>query len=140
MIKFLLDTHALLWWLFDEPKLCSIARTQISHPQNEIYVSSASAWEIATKHRIGKMPEAKELLQNYQEILQQARFIELPITTKHALRAGALPIKHRDPFDRMLMAQAELDNLAIITYDPEFNLKHLTIIPSPKINQQIKPE
>jgi PIN domain nuclease of toxin-antitoxin system len=132
MMKILLDTHALIWWLFDDPKLCSIARTQISHSQNEIYVSSASAWEIATKYRIGKMPEAKELLQNYQKILQQARFNELPITTKHALKAGALPIKHRDPFDRMLMAQAELENLAIITYDSAFYLDHLMIIPAPK--------
>ncbi len=132
-LKILLDTHALIWWLFDEPKLCNIARTHISHPQNDIYVSSASAWEIATKYRIGKMPEAKELLQNYQEILQQAHFTELPITTKHALKAGSLQIEHRDPFDRMLMAQAELDNLAIITYDPAFFLDHLTIIPPPKI-------
>jgi len=132
MMKILLDTHVLIWWLFNDPKLCSIARTQISNPQNAIYVSSASAWEIATKHRIGKMPEAEELLQDYQKILQQARFSELPITTKHALRAGALQIKHRDPFDRMLMAQAELDNLAIITYDPEFHLDHLVIIPPPK--------
>ena len=131
-MKILLDTHVLIWWLFNDPKLCSIARTQISNPQNAIYVSSASAWEIATKHRIGKMPEAEELLQDYQKILQQARFSELPITTKHALRAGALQIKHRDPFDRMLMAQAELDNLAIITYDPEFHLDHLVIIPPPK--------
>ena len=131
-MKILLDTHVLLWWLFDEPKLCSIARAQISNPRNEIYVSSASAWEIATKHRLGKMPEAKDLLQNYQGIIQQARFIELVITTKYALYAGILRIKHRDPFDRMLMAQAELDNLAIITYDSAFYLEHLIIIPSPK--------
>jgi PIN domain nuclease of toxin-antitoxin system len=75
-MKILLDTHVLIWWLFDDPKLCSIARTQISNPQNEIDVSSASAWEIATKHRIGQMPEAEELLQDYQKILQQARFTE----------------------------------------------------------------
>jgi len=130
-MSILLDTHVLLWWLFDEPKLCAIARTQISNPQNEIYVSSASAWEIATKYRLGKMPEAKDLLQNYQEIIRQARFTELVITTKHALYAGTLKIKHRDPFDRMLMAQAKLDNLAIITYDSVFYLEHLIIIPSP---------
>jgi len=132
-MKILLDTHVLLWWLFDEPKLCSIARAQISNLQNEIYVSSASAWEIATKYRLGKMPEAKDLLQNYQEIIKQAHFTELVITTKHALHAGTLKIKHRDPFDRMLMAQAELDNLVIITYDSVFYLEHLIIIPSPKM-------
>ncbi|EDN65926.1 conserved hypothetical protein [Beggiatoa sp. PS] len=131
-LKLLLDTHVLLWWLFDEPKLCSVARTHISNRSNDIYVSSASAWEIATKYRIGKMPEAKELLQNYHAILLKARFTELPITTTHALKAGLLPIKHRDPFDRMLMAQAELENLAIITYDSAFYLEHLTIIPPPK--------
>jgi len=131
-LKLLLDTHVLLWWLFDEPKLCSVARTHISNPSNDIYVSSASAWEIATKYRIGKMPEAKELLQNYPAILQQACFTELPVTTTHALKAGLLPIKHRDPFDRMLMAQAELEKLAIITYDSAFYFEHLTIIPPPK--------
>jgi PIN domain nuclease of toxin-antitoxin system len=132
MMEILLDTHVLIWWLFDDSRLCSIARTHISHPQNKIYVSSASAWEIATKYRIGKMPEAEELLKDYQKILQQARFVELPITTEHALKAGSLQIEHRDPFDRMLMAQAELDNLAIITYDTAFHLDHLMIIPPPK--------
>ena len=131
-MKILLDTHALVWWLFNEPQLCSLARREISDSQNVIYVSSASAWEIATKYRIGKMPEAQELLANYTTILEQCQFQELPITNQHALQAGLLTIEHRDPFDRMIMAQAELEKMAIITYDSAFYLEHLTVIPLPK--------
>lgn len=131
-MKILLDTHALVWWLFNEPQLCPLARREISDFQNVIYVSSASAWEIATKYRIGKMPEAQELLANYTTILEQCQFQELPITNQHALQAGLLTIEHRDPFDRMIMAQAELEKMAIITYDSAFHLEHLTVIPLPK--------
>lgn len=131
-MRILLDTHVLVWWVFDEPKLCPIARQKISDSHNRIYVSSASAWEIATKYRLGKMPEAQELLENYTTILEQCQFQELPIANDHALQAGSLRIKHRDPFDRMLMAQAELEHLAIITYDSAFHLEHLMIIPLPK--------
>jgi PIN domain nuclease of toxin-antitoxin system len=86
--------------------------------------------KLATKYRLGKMPEGESLINNYQFILEKEGFIHLPITMKQALRAGSLQIEHRDPFDRMLMAQAELENLTIITYDSKFHLKHLTIIPS----------
>jgi len=129
-MNILLDTHVLIWWLLDDPRLCSISRSYIGDLKNNIYVSSASAWEIATKYRLGKMPEGETLINNYQFILEKEGFIHLPITMKQALRAGSLQIEHRDPFDRMLMAQAELENLAIITYDSKFHLKHLTIIPS----------
>ncbi len=114
-MSYLMDTHILLWWLFNDPKLNEKCREIIRNPDHRIRVSSASAWEIATKYRIGKLPEAKPLVNNYQGILQQAKFIELNITAAHALRAGNLPISHRDPFDRMLMAQAELENLPILT-------------------------
>lgn len=116
-MSYLIDTHILLWWLFDDPKLGVRCREIIYNPNNRILVSSATAWEIATKYRIGKLPEAKQLVAEYPKILQQAKFIELAITTAHALRAGSLPITHRDPFDRMLIAQAELENLPILTYD-----------------------
>ena len=92
-------------------------------------MSSASAWEIATKYRIGKLSEAKELVEKYSQILHQARFIELTINANHALRAGSLPIAHRDPFDRMLMAQAELETLPIITYDNAFQTGLIQVIP-----------
>ncbi|MEA5583344.1 type II toxin-antitoxin system VapC family toxin [Nodularia harveyana UHCC-0300] len=128
-ISYLIDTHILLWWLFDDPKLDKNCRKIISNPDNHIFVSSVSPWEIATKYRIGKLPEAKEILEKYSQILHQARFIELPITSAHALRAGTLPIPHRDPFDRMIMAQAELENLPVITYDKAFQTGFIQVIP-----------
>lgn len=128
--SYLLDTHILLWWLFNDPKLDKTCHNIIKDPRNSIFVSSASAWEIATKHRLGKLPEAAELLQKYPQTLEQARFLELSITAAHALRAGTLPIAHRDPFDRMLIAQAELENLPILTHDPAFQLDLIQVIPS----------
>ncbi|KKJ00085.1 type II toxin-antitoxin system VapC family toxin [Prochlorothrix hollandica] len=127
--SYLLDTHILLWWLFNDPKLDKTCHSIIRNPENSIFVSSASAWEIATKYRLGKLPEATELLQKYPQTLEKARFTELSITTLHALRAGNLPIAHRDPFDRMLMAQAELENLPILTHDPAFQTGLIQTIP-----------
>lgn len=126
--SYLIDTHILLWWVFNDPKLDKLTRKIIANPQNIIFVSSASAWEIATKYRIGKLPEAQELIEHYSEILQQEKFTELAITNAHALRAGLLPINHRDPFDRMIMAQAELENLPVITFDSAFDTGLITVI------------
>ena len=126
--RYLIDTHILLWWIFDDPKLHQNSRKIIQNPNNKILVSSVSAWEIATKHRIGKLPEAKELLEDYDNILQKARFDQLSIITAHALRAGLLPIQHRDPFDRMIMAQSELEQIPVITYDPAFKTGLIEII------------
>jgi PIN domain nuclease of toxin-antitoxin system len=128
-ITYLLDTHILLWWIFNDPKLDETCRTIIANPSHRILVSSASAWEIATKYRIGKLPEAKTLVATYPETLKRANFEELAITAKHALRAGGLPIAHRDPFDRMLMAQAELETIPIITDDPAFQTGLIQVIP-----------
>lgn len=99
-MNYLLDTHILLWWIFDDPKLNTNCRDIIGNPAHRIFVSSASAWEIATKYRLGKLPEAKQLVEQYSQILNQAILIELPITAAHALRAGSLPILHREPFNR----------------------------------------
>jgi PIN domain nuclease of toxin-antitoxin system len=129
-MSYIIDTHILLWWLFDDPKLDTDCRNIIREPNHKILVSSASGWEISTKYRLGKLPEAKPLLEAYQQILHQAKFAELSITTTHALRAGNLPISHRDPFDRMLMAQAELESLPIITYDKAFHTGFIKVIPS----------
>ncbi|MCF2149211.1 type II toxin-antitoxin system VapC family toxin [Desmonostoc muscorum LEGE 12446] len=131
-MSYLIDTHILLWWLFDDPKLHTDCRDIIRNPDHRIIVSSASAWEIATKYRIGKLPEAKQLVEQYSQILHQAKFIELVITTAHALRAGGLPIAHRDPFDRMIMAQAELESLPVITYDKAFQTGLIQVIPDLK--------
>jgi len=131
-MSYLIDTHILLWWLFDDPKLHTDCRDIIRNPDHRIIVSSASAWEIATKYRMGKLPEAKQLVEQYSQILHQAKFIELAITTAHALRAGSLPIAHRDPFDRIIMAQAELENLLVITYDKAFQTGLIQVIPDLK--------
>lgn len=131
-MSYLIDTHILLWWLFDDKKLDNECRNIIRNPDCRIIVSSATAWEIATKYRIGKLPEAKQLVAEYWQILHQAKFIELAITTAHALRAGSLPIEHRDPFDRMLLAQAELESLPLISYDKAFHTGLIQVIPAPK--------
>lgn len=119
-ISCLIDTHILLWWIFDDPKLNQTCREIIKNPDNQIMVSSASAWEIETKYRLGKLPEAHMLVMDYSNILNQAGFTELVINEVHALRSGSLPIAHRDPFDRMLMAQAEIEGIPIVTYDSVF--------------------
>ena len=120
-MKALLDTHALLWWIFDDPRLSETAKQVIADSENEIFVSSASGWEIATKHRIGKLPEAKEAATKLPDLLRRARFRELPITLEHAIAAGSLPGPHRDPFDRMLIAQSFAEDLSVLTNDPVFD-------------------
>src|SRR3972149_2885128 len=110
-MRVLLDTHVLLWWLFDDLGLSASARALIADPGNAVLVSSASAWEIAIKHRLGKLPEAKEAVENLPRLLREARIESLPITVEHALAAGALPGPHPDPFDRMLIAQSPIENL-----------------------------
>jgi PIN domain nuclease of toxin-antitoxin system len=131
-MSYLIDTHIFLWWLFNDPKLDTTCRDIIRNPAHRIFVSSVSAWEISTKYRIGKLPEAKQLVEQYSQILHQAKFIELAITSAHALRAGSLPIAHRDPFDRMIMAQAELESLPVITYDKAFQTGLIQVIPDLK--------
>lgn len=129
-INYLIDTHIMLWWFFEDPKLDTECRNIICNPDHLIFVSSVSAWEIATKYRIGKLPEAKQIVEEYSQILHRARFVELPMTSAHALRAGSLPIAHRDPFDRMIMAQAELESLPVITYDTAFQTGLIQVIPN----------
>lgn len=119
-MRVLLDTHALLWWLFDDPQLSNPAREVIKSIDTQVFASSASAWEIATKHRLGKLPEAQEASRNLPGLLRAARIDALPITMEHAIAAGSLASSHRDPFDRMLIAQAMIEKMAIITSDSEF--------------------
>ena len=103
-MRYLLDTHALLWWLFNDPKLSERARGLMADVANELLVSSASAWEIATKHRLGRLDSAKVLVQDISGWIGKAGFRELPIGIAHAQKAGAFTHPHRDPFDRMLAA------------------------------------
>lgn len=120
-IRYLLDTHTLVWWLLDEPYLSDTARNAIAHPENILFVSSASGWEIATKHRLGKLQKAKDLIDNLPQLISRSRMNQLHITMEHALFAGTLSGPHRDPFDRMLIAQSKIENLPVITKDPVFH-------------------
>ena len=126
--RFLIDTHVLLWWLFDDPRLTDTARETIREPDNVIFLSSASAWEISTKFRLGKMPHAGKAAENLPSLLRESRIEELPITIAHALAAGALPGPHRDPFDRMLIAQGRLENLPIVTSDSAFKQYQVSLV------------
>jgi PIN domain nuclease of toxin-antitoxin system len=125
---YLLDTHVLLWWLYDDPKLSNPARDIIRAPDNRIIVSSASGWEIATKSRLGKLPHAGDIAKNLTSLLQKARFKVLSISMVHALAAGALPGPHRDPFDRMLIAQGQIEQLPIVTSDRAFKKYPVNLI------------
>ena len=116
-MRFLLDTHALLWWLYDDPRLSKRAREIVGDSANEVLVSSASAWEISTKHRLGKLPSAHELARDISGWVNRAGFLELPVTIPHGQRAGSWPQSHRDPFDRMLAAQSALEELPLISKD-----------------------
>jgi PIN domain nuclease of toxin-antitoxin system len=116
--RLLLDTHALLWWLAEPARLSSTAHAVIADPRVRILVSAASGWEIATKVRLGKLPAASELLEDLPAIVAAQGFESLPVTLVHGLHAGGYALPHRDPFDRLLAAQAELEGLTLISLDP----------------------
>lgn len=117
MRPLLLDTHALLWWLYEPDKLSRRAHALISDPAHGIRVSAASAWEISTKFRLGKLPSASVLVRDIPGWVERAGFLELPITAAHAQRAGALLHPHRDPFDRMIAAQAIEERMPVVGLD-----------------------
>lgn len=120
MSEFLLDTHVLLWWLFNDGRLSYTARDLIRARDNRMFVSAASAWEIATKRRIGKLPEAENIVEALPSLLARSRIASMDITFEDALFAGSLDHEHRDPFDRMIMAQAALRKIPIVTNDRAF--------------------
>lgn len=119
-MRLLLDTHALLWWFTDDARLSVNAKGLISESENEILVSSASAWEIATKHRLGKLEHAAEAVVRFDELVTADGFLHLSVSYRHALRAGDFRVDHRDPFDRMLAAQSELEGAPLLTMDAAF--------------------
>lgn len=127
-MKILLDTHALLWWLVDDSRLTEHARELIANERNEVLVSAASAWEIATKHRLGKLPLAERLMPGYADLIKEEGFLHLAISPMHALRAGAYAVAHGDPFDRMLAAQAEIDDLSLISADTAFEAFPIRVV------------
>lgn len=119
-MRYLLDTHALLWFVAGDDALPDRSRTLIASPAHEMLVSAASAWEVATKFRIGKLPGAALLAQNFVDSVAGLGFAPLAITAAAAQRAGGWEVAHRDPFDRILAAQADLERLPLITNDAAF--------------------
>ena len=117
----MLDTHALIWWFTDDERLPRSAYGEIADDKNEKLVSAASVWEIAIKHRSGKLEEAGHLILDMPSALEGQGFEELPITVDDGVRAGMLPVHHRDPFDRMLIAQAMSRNLVLISGEKLFD-------------------
>ena len=120
-MRLLLDTHALIWWLTDSRRLSESVRQAIFDTSNEKLISAATAWEIATKHRLGKLPKADDLALDVTGTIARQSFEELPISVDDAARAGALPGPLRDPFDRMLIAQALSRNLVLISNESLFD-------------------
>lgn len=114
-MEYLLDTHVFLWWSSDDPALGPVARAAIAAPENLVLVSGATAWEIATKRELGKLDAPADVA----AWVAESGFGELPIDIAHAVRSAELPKRHRDPFDRLLVAQSQLESLTLVTSDPE---------------------
>ena len=120
-VRALLDTHTFLWWMADSERLSGPAHRAIADEANDIVVSAASAWEIATKFRLGRLPEGEVVAIDVPGCIASQGFGELPISVADGERAGRLPGPHRDPFDRMLMAQALTHDLVIVSIDAVFD-------------------
>lgn len=122
MRRLLLDTHALLWWLSDDPALGADARQMIGEPRNQVLVSAASIWEISIKQAKGMLEAPEDL----ETLVEDEGFTKLPISLFHGQQAGKLPEIHRDPFDRMLIAQAQAEGLELVTADgiiPQYGVR-----------------
>lgn len=120
-LRLLLDTHALIWWLAGDEALGQRARAAITDEANSVAVSAASAMEISTKFRIGKLPDAALLVQDFDLIVAAQGFAELAITVRHARLAGEMKIAHKDPFDRLLIAQAQAEDMVLISNEALFD-------------------
>jgi PIN domain nuclease of toxin-antitoxin system len=121
-VRLLLDTHALLWWLAGDEALPASARKSIADERIDVLVSAASAWEIATKHRIGKLPGVGSVVADLDATIASQGFSGLPISLRHGQAAGSLPGPHRNPFDRMLIAQAMLEDLVLVSNELAFDV------------------
>ncbi|CAI8989043.1 Type II toxin-antitoxin system VapC family toxin [Pseudomonas sp. IT-P44] len=122
MRRLLLDTHAFLWWLSDDPSLGADARQMIGEPRNQVLVSAASIWEISIKQAKGMLEAPEDL----EALVEDEGFTKLPISLFHGQQAGKLPEIHRDPFDRMLIAQAQAEGLELVTADgiiPQYGVR-----------------
>lgn len=120
-MRLLLDTHALLWVLLSPDRVPTPTLDLIRAAETEVWVSAASAWEIGTKHRLGKLPEAQAAVHGYEQHLRRLRADEVAVTSRHALTAGMLAWDHRDPFDRMIATQCMVESLTLVTQDAAFS-------------------
>lgn len=120
-MNLLLDTHALIWWTTNDPRLSRGARAAIGNPESVIFVSAVSAVEIATKHRLGKLPDAAVLASQFEIELAAEGFVELSLTARHGQLSGNLTIVNKDPFDRMLIAQSLVENLPLVSNEATFD-------------------
>jgi len=120
-VRLLLDTHALLWWLLGDGALSAVGQSALANADNDVFVSAASAWEASIKHKLGKLPSAGQFLADLDGIVARQGFTELPVSIRHGERAGSLPLLHRDPFDRMLVAQAIEGKLVLVSNDAIFD-------------------
>jgi PIN domain nuclease of toxin-antitoxin system len=127
-MRILLDTHAFLWWISDAPQLSQKARQIIGNGENTLFLSAASGWEIAIKTRLGKLKLPADIASFILEQLSVNAVTPLPIQMKHALRVRSLPDFHRDPFDRMIVAQAQIEDLPILTADQQLAGYNVQII------------
>ncbi len=124
----LLDTHVFLWWINDDRKLGHNARNIISNIDNHLMLSAASGWEIAIKSRLGKLDVADDICKFIFEQMRINDITELPVLMSHTLHVATLPILHRDPFDRLLIAQAQLEKIPILSGDEQFNAYSVEVI------------
>jgi len=118
-MRFLLDTHVLLWLLADPHRVVDAVRHQLGSPENALLVSAVSATEVATKHRLGRLPEGRPLVDAWERRMAEIGAEPLALTARHAVLAGSMAWEHRDPFDRMLVAQATVENLVLVTRDAQ---------------------
>lgn len=118
-MRLLLDTHALLWWLLDDAELPASARRLIERAE-AVRVSAASIWEVAIKQRSGKLPELALAAAELPELIRQSGFLPLPVDERHAAAVASLPLHHRDPFDHLLIAQAQIEQLTLVSRDSQF--------------------
>lgn len=120
-MRLLLDTHALIWWLSGDERLSVTAREAIQTTGNTVLVSAVSAMEISTKFRLGKLPQAGLLAQDFEAVIAGQGFTELPISIRHGRIAGTLQVAHKDPFDRLLIAQSLAEDLPLVSNEALFD-------------------
>jgi PIN domain nuclease of toxin-antitoxin system len=127
-VRFLVDTHAILWWLRDDPRLSRAARAIVGDGGNELLWSLASSWEIAVKLSIGKLALDRPLHRLFADLVSEQGVVVLPIGHQHCARVAELPLHHRDPFDRKLIAQAQQERVPILTADPKLAVYDVEIV------------